>query len=117
MVEVDETSVVYRTKDDPVAGGPGRSHDGKLRVAGVAIECKEDGRPGGIRLSVIHDFSAKSQKGFVADWPHRQRPIEVRPAKSKGFPSASCIVNSPSIRSEPFLFTVIFAKFSSTVSD
>jgi transposase-like protein len=66
MVEVDETSVGYRTKDDPVAGGPGRSHDGKLLVAGAAIECKKDGRHGRIRLSVIHYFSAKSQKGFLA---------------------------------------------------
>jgi hypothetical protein len=65
MVEIDETSIVYRTKDDPVAGGAGRSHDGRLLVAG-AVECREDGRPGRIRLSVIPDFSGRSLKGFVA---------------------------------------------------
>ena len=54
-----------------------------------------------------------SQKGLFADWPQRQSPIEVRPAKSKVFPSASQIVNSPSTRSEPFLLTVIFIKYSS----
>lgn len=65
MIEVDETSIAYRTKDDPVGGGAGRSHDGKLLVAG-AVERKDDGRPGRIRLSVIPDFSAKMLKGFVA---------------------------------------------------
>jgi predicted RNA-binding Zn-ribbon protein involved in translation (DUF1610 family) len=65
MVEIDETSIVHRTKNDPVAAGPGRSHDGKLLVAG-AIECKDDGRPGRIRLSVIPDFSGGTLKGFVA---------------------------------------------------
>jgi hypothetical protein len=49
-----------------------------------------------------------SQKGLVADCPQRQSEIKVRPAKSKALPSASQIVNSPSTRSEPFLFTVIF---------
>lgn len=66
MVEVDETSVVYRTKDAPVAGGQGRSHDGKLLVVG-AVECKESGKAGRIRLAVIPDFTASTLKGFVAD--------------------------------------------------
>ena len=65
MIEIDETSIAYRTKDDPVASGAGRSHDGKLLVVG-AVECKDGGRPGRIRLSVIPDFSAKTLKGFVA---------------------------------------------------
>jgi hypothetical protein len=60
-----ETHIAYRTKDDPVAGGAGRSHDGKLLVVG-AVECKDGGRPGRIRLSVIPDYSAKTLKGFVA---------------------------------------------------
>ena len=55
MVEVDETSIAYRTKDDAVAGGAGRSHDGELLVAG-AVERKDGGKPGCIRLSVIPDF-------------------------------------------------------------
>jgi hypothetical protein len=54
-----------------------------------------------------------SQNGLFPDWPQRQSEIEVRPAKSKALPSASQIVNSPSTRSEPFLFTVIFIKYSS----
>ena len=28
LVEADETSVSYRSRDDPPAGGPGRSHGG-----------------------------------------------------------------------------------------
>jgi hypothetical protein len=65
MVEIDETSVVYHTKDDPVAGNFGRSHDGKLLVAG-AVECKEGGKAGRIRLSIVDGFTAGTLHGFVA---------------------------------------------------
>jgi hypothetical protein len=41
LVEADETSVSYRTKDDPPAGGPGRSHTGKLLVAGAPSRSPE----------------------------------------------------------------------------
>jgi hypothetical protein len=45
LVEVDETSLPFRTQDDPVEPGPGRSHDGKLLVAGaVEIEGRGPGR-------------------------------------------------------------------------
>src|SRR5271168_2178441 len=49
-----------------------------------------------------------SQKGLFAEWPHRQRPMAVRPAKPKGLPWGSTISKSPSTRMEPLLFTVIF---------
>lgn len=39
-----------------MAGGQGRSHDGKMLVAG-AVECVEGGRAGRIRLAVIADFT------------------------------------------------------------
>ena len=74
MIEIDETSIAYRTKDDPVAGGAGRSHDGKLLVVG-AVECKDGGKPGRIRLSVIADFLARTLKGFVADATARESTI------------------------------------------
>jgi hypothetical protein len=64
VVEVDETSVPFRSKDDPVDGGVGRSHVGKLLVAG-AVELTEDGRAGRIRLAVIEDYSAASLTEFV----------------------------------------------------
>src|SRR5881397_4168595 len=58
LVEVDETSLPFRTKDDPVGPRPGRSHEGKLLVAG-AVEIRGKG-PGRTRLAVIGDYSAES---------------------------------------------------------
>ena len=64
FVEVDETSIAYRTKDDPVAGGQGRSHIGKLLVIG-AVELSEEGHPRRARLEPLADFSAASITDFV----------------------------------------------------
>ena len=61
-VEVDESSIPSRAKDEPVR--PGRSHDGKLLVAG-AVEVRGKG-PGRIRLAVIEDYSAVALGAFVA---------------------------------------------------
>lgn len=63
LVEVDETTIACRTKDDPPAGGGGRSHQGKLLVAG-AVEVEGQG-PGRIRLAQISDFSARSLHAFL----------------------------------------------------
>jgi transposase-like protein len=65
LVEVDESDIPYRTKDDPIAGGQGRSAIGKLHFIG-AIELSLDGHPRRIRLSPLDDFSASSIRGFVA---------------------------------------------------
>src|SRR5437764_2280799 len=62
LVEVDETSLPFRAGDTPAR--PGRSHDGKLPVAG-AVEIRGAG-PGRVRLAVIGDYSAESLGGFVA---------------------------------------------------
>ena len=64
LVEVDETEIAFRTKDDPPAGGGGRSRQGKLFLAG-AVEVG-DGKPGRLRLAVIEDFSATSLHRFLA---------------------------------------------------
>jgi transposase-like protein len=64
LVEVDETSLSFRTKDDPVAAKPGRSREGKLLVAG-AVEIVDKG-PGRVRLTVIADYSAATLNAFVA---------------------------------------------------
>ena len=64
LVEVDETSLSFRTKDDPVTAKPGRSHEGKLLVAG-AVEIVGKG-PGRVRLTVIGDYSAATLDAFVA---------------------------------------------------
>src|SRR5580692_6608406 len=50
-----------------------------------------------------------SQNGLLAEWPQRQRPIEVRPARPKAWPSGSTISNSPSTRIDPLLLMVILA--------
>jgi transposase-like protein len=81
MVEIDESSIVYRTKDDPVAGGAGRSHDGKILVAG-AVERVEGGRAGRIRLNMIDDYSAATLKDFVA-----QNTVEGATVLTDGFSS------------------------------
>jgi transposase-like protein len=62
LVEVDETSLPFRAGDTPAR--PGRSHDGKLLVAG-AVEIRGKG-PGRVRLAVIGDYSAASLGAFVA---------------------------------------------------
>ena len=35
LVEVDETSLSFRAKDEPAAAKPGRAHEGKLLIAGA----------------------------------------------------------------------------------
>src|ERR687886_610338 len=62
LVEVDETSLPFRAKGEPAR--PGRSHDGKLLVAG-AVEIRGKG-PGRVRLVVIEDYSAATLGAFVA---------------------------------------------------
>ena len=62
LVEVDETSLPFRAKDEPAR--PGRSHEGKLLLAG-AVEIRGKG-PGRVRLAVIDDCSAVALGAFVA---------------------------------------------------
>ena len=62
LVEVDETSLPFRAGGEPAR--PGRSHDGKLLLAG-AVEIRGKG-PGRIRLAVIGDYSAVALGAFVA---------------------------------------------------
>jgi hypothetical protein len=65
VVEIDETEIPLRRKDDPPAGGQGRSPQGKMLVAG-AVELSPDGQPRRIRLAPIADFSAATLRPFVA---------------------------------------------------
>src|SRR5919199_3222668 len=62
LVEVDETSLPFRAGDEPAR--PGRSHEGKLPVAG-AVEITGK-KPGRIRLAVIGSCSAVALGAFVA---------------------------------------------------
>jgi hypothetical protein len=65
LVEIDETSIPYRTRDDPPAGGRGRSHEGKIMLAG-GVEIGKD-HVGRIRLEPIADYSADSLHAFIKD--------------------------------------------------
>src|SRR4051794_32399249 len=62
LVEVDETSIPFRAGGEPVR--PGRSHDGRLLVAG-AVEIRGEG-PGRIRLAVIEDYAAATLGALAA---------------------------------------------------
>jgi len=64
LVEVDETTIPFRTKDEPILVRSGRSDEGKLLIAG-AVEIKGKA-PGRARLTVIEDYSADTLGGFVA---------------------------------------------------
>ena len=63
VVEIDETQVSYRTKDDPATGGGGGSPDGKMQVA-VAVEIIDEA-PGRLRLGTIEDASSASLHPFI----------------------------------------------------
>ena len=65
LVEIDETSLPFRTKNDPASGGPGRSHDGKLLVVG-GIEVGDGNKPGRLRLAALTDYGAGSLNAFIA---------------------------------------------------
>jgi ISXO2-like transposase domain len=63
LVEIDETEIPQRSKDDPPVGGLGRSGQGKMLVAG-AVEVHGH-RPGRARLAPIADFSATTLHAFI----------------------------------------------------
>ena len=64
LVEVDETAIPFRTKDDPPVGGGGRSPIGKMFVAG-AVELSPEGLARRVRLAPIPDFSAGTLRTFI----------------------------------------------------
>src|SRR6201997_4367541 len=58
LVEIDETEIPCRSKNDPLIGGGGRSHQGKMLIVG-AVEIEDGGAgPGRIRLQQVPDYSA-----------------------------------------------------------
>jgi hypothetical protein len=91
LVEVDETGIPCRSKDDPPCGGRGRSHQGKILAAG-AVEVTEEG-PGRLRLAAVDDFSAESLHPFI------EVNIEAgATAKTDGWKS---YLGAPSVTHEP----------------
>ena len=93
LVEIDETAIPLRRKDDPPAGGQGRSRQGKLLVAG-GVEV-HDGRPGRVRLAAIADCSARSLHAFVE--------VNVAPGATartdgwSGYPGAPGVIHDPHV--------------------
>ena len=94
LVEVDETAIACRSKNQPVMGGQGRSRQGKLLVAG-AVEIDRLGRPGRIRLARIEDFSAKTLHGFLD-----KNLVPGATAKTDGW---SGYVGTPNIVHDPHI--------------
>ncbi len=103
LVEIDETTIRHRTAADPPAGGQGRSHDGKLLIAG-AVEIRGEGPLAGprrIRLAAINDFSAASLHGFMS--------ANIAPdstAKTDGWPGYP---GAPEITHEPHIIGTMAA--------
>src|SRR5512134_293500 len=93
VAEVDETEIPLRTKDEPVAGGDGRSHEGKMLVA-AAVEVAA-GAPGRIRLAEIPDFSAPWLHGFIA--ANVAPGTTIRTDGWSGYPGAPDIVHDPHV--------------------
>jgi len=95
LVEVDETEIACSSKNDPVTGGGGRSHQGKMLVVG-AVEIEDGGPgPGRIRLSQVADYSAASLRGFIA--------VNLAPGATaktdgwSGYPGAAGITHDPHV--------------------
>ena len=99
LVEIYESTINHRTKEDPVAGGRGRSHDGKLLLAG-AVESKGMA-PGRLRLAAIDDFSASSLHAFV-----KANVAAGATAKTDGWPAYPGL---PTARHEPHVIGTMAA--------
>ena len=93
LVEVDESLIACRSKDEPPSGGGRRSHQGKLLVAG-AVEVGEGG-PGRIRLARIEDFSADSLHAFLG--ANLAPGATARTDGWAGYPGASGITHDPHV--------------------
>jgi len=83
------------SKNDPVTGGGGRSHQGKMLVVG-AVEVEDSGLgPGRIRLSQVPDYSAASLHAFLA--------ANVGPGATaktdgwSGYPGAPGVIHDPHV--------------------
>ena len=98
LVEVDETQIACRSKNDPVTGGGGRSHQGKMLVVG-AVEVEDGGLgPGRIRLSQVADYSAASLHAFLAD--NVAAGATAKTDGWSGYPGAAGVTHDPHVVGE-----------------
>jgi hypothetical protein len=93
VVEVDETTIPYRRNDDPPAGGRGRSHEGRMLVAG-AVEI-EGRAPGRVRLAAIADCSAETLHAFIRS--DIAKGATVKTDGWKGYARAPDVSHAPHI--------------------
>jgi hypothetical protein len=93
LVEIDETEIPCRSKNDPLTGGGGRSHQGKMLIVG-AVEVEDGGAgPGRIRLAELSDYSADSLHPFIA-----RNLAPGTTAKTDGW---SAYPGAPSVKHDP----------------
>jgi Transposase zinc-ribbon domain len=64
LVEVDETEIACRSKNDPLTGGGGYSHQGKILLVG-AVKVEDGGSAPVASASIVSDYSAKSLHPFL----------------------------------------------------
>ena len=77
LVEIDEASLPFRTKDDPPTGGQGRSHDGKMLIVG-AIELGDGNIPGRLRLAEISSLRRRRPRTLRRNRRRSRRHRENR---------------------------------------
>ena len=89
LVEIDETSIRCRTKNEEVRRG--RSHKGKLMIAGAVEVKNHDGKsyPGRIRLSEISDYTTETLHDFV-----KREVDDGSTVKTDGLPSYNNLVGT-----------------------
>jgi predicted RNA-binding Zn-ribbon protein involved in translation (DUF1610 family) len=92
-IEADESTLPLRTKDDPPAGGGGRSLEGKMAIAG-AVEIS-DGVVGRLRLQVIDDYSAETLHAFRTG--AAAPGSELRTDGWSGYPGAPGLDHDPHV--------------------
>ena len=93
LIEVDETEIPCRGKNDPLTGGGGRSHQGKMLIVG-AVEVADGGAgPGRIRLKEVPDYSAASLHPFIAD--------NLTPGATAKTDGWSAYPGAPSVKHDP----------------
>src|SRR6266851_2609408 len=93
LVEVDETEIPCRGKNDPLTGAGGRSHQGKMLIVG-AVEVQDGGAgPGRIRLNAVPDYSADSLHPFIAG--------NLAPGATAKTDGWSAYPGAPSVKHDP----------------
>jgi predicted RNA-binding Zn-ribbon protein involved in translation (DUF1610 family) len=104
LVEVDETTIPFRTSDDPPAGGQGRSHEGKLLLIGaVEIVSGKNSKLalGRVRLAPIADFARTSLHAFIG--------ASTAPGASVKTDGLAAYLGAPNVAHQPHVVATMAA--------